>query len=508
MELSSTVKECGTNVDANVAARASDGHDTASISARIERLPFTRWHARVLGVVGFVHMTDAFDALTIAYVLPVLIGLWHLSPAHAGWLVSGGYVGQTIGALLFSAAAERYGRLRVLRWLLVILAAGSLASAYAPSYAVFIVLRFFQGIGLGGESPVSATYMNEVCPARIRGRLIFVLQSTFAVGNLIAAIAAMWLIPVYGWQVMFFVGALPIVLAAILPRTAPESPRWLAINGRYAEADAIVSGIERSLPAGSASRSTVAEVASVASVASVTVAKVAKVAKVANPAASSGLDSFRALFGRGLATRTIVVWIMACCASLTTYGILVWLPSLYRTVYHLPLDVALRYGMVSMIATLLGTLAGIFLIDLLGRKKTFALAFLGAALPMMYLAFSGTHVPAAQVAVFASISVAMIAIVQCGVYVYAPEVYPTRIRARGAGAASALTRISSVVGPVIIGALLTYLDVEAVFGYFACVSMLGAVVLAVFALETVGRTLDEISGAQVAGLAETRTVGH
>jgi putative MFS transporter len=207
-------------------------------------------------------------------------------------------------------------------------------------------------------------------------------------------------------------------------------------------------------------------------------------------------ESFRSLFKHGFATRTLVVWLMACCASLTTYGILVWLPSLYRTVYHLPLNVALRYGMVSMIATLIGTIVGIFVIDYLGRKKTFAIAFLGAAVPMLYLAFSGTHVPAEQVSVLASISVAMIAIVQCGVYVYAPEVYPTRIRASGAGAASAITRVSSVIGPVIIGALLTYLSVEAVFGYFAIVSLLGSIVIGAFALETGGRTLDEISRLQ------------
>ncbi|WP_188130923.1 MFS transporter [Paraburkholderia panacisoli] len=459
--------------DVDVVTRASGLHDAATISARIERLPLTRWHARVLGVVGFVHMTDAFDALTIAFVMPVLIGLWHLTPADAGLLVSGGYVGQTIGALFFSAAAERFGRLRVLRWILVILALGSLASAYAPSYAVFIALRFFQGIGLGGESPVSATYMNELCPAKIRGRLIFILQSTFALGNLIAAIAAMWLIPAYGWQAMFVVGALPIVLAAILPRTAPESPRWLAINGRAAEANRIVERIEKSMPAADYARLPALE--------------------IVETRVDERKESFRSLFKHGFATRTLVVWLMACCASLTTYGILVWLPSLYRTVYHLPLNVALRYGMVSMIATLIGTIVGIFVIDYLGRKKTFAIAFLGAAVPMLYLAFSGTHVPAEQVSVLASISVAMIAIVQCGVYVYAPEVYPTRIRASGAGAASAITRVSSVIGPVIIGALLTYLSVEAVFGYFAIVSLLGSIVIGAFALETGGRTLDEIS---------------
>jgi MFS transporter, putative metabolite:H+ symporter len=469
MELSSTMKQN----DADVVARAGGLQDAAAISARIERLPLTRWHARVLGVVGFVHMTDAFDALTIAFVMPVLMGLWHLSPAEAGLLVSGGYVGQTIGALLFSAAAERFGRLRVLRWILVILALGSLASAYAPSYAVFIALRFFQGIGLGGESPVSATYMNELCPAKIRGRLIFILQSTFALGNLIAAIVALWLIPAYGWQAMFMVGALPIVLAAILPRTAPESPRWLAINGRAAEADRIVARIEESVPRADYARLGALD--------------------LVETKAAEQKESFRALFKRGFAARTLVVWIMACCASLTTYGILVWLPSLYKTVYHLPLNVALRYGMISMIATLMGTIVGIFVIDYLGRKKTFAIAFLGAAVPMLYLAFSGTHVPAEQVSVLACISVAMIAIVQCGVYVYAPEVYPTRIRASGAGAASAITRVASVVGPMIIGALLTYLNVEAVFGYFALVSLLGSIVIGAFGLETGGRTLDEIS---------------
>ncbi|WP_310631352.1 MFS transporter [Paraburkholderia sp.] len=469
MELTRLANEYETIDDAHVAGR----HEAALISARIERLPFTRWHTRVLGMIGLVHMTDAFDALTIAFVMPVLMGLWHLTPTEAGLLVSSGYVGQTIGALLFSAAAERFGRLRVLRWLLVLLALGSVASAFAPGYAVFIALRFLQGIGLGGESPVSATYMNEVCPARIRGRVIFVLQSTFALGNLVAAVAALWLIPAFGWQVMFLVGGLPIVLAAILPRVAPESPRWLAINGRADEARVIVDAMERT--------------------ASGVQRLDASTLDIAVTGTPERKESFRALFARGLARRTLVVWLMAGCGSLTTYGILVWLPSLYRTVYHLPLEVALRYGMVSMIATLLGTFIGTFAIDWLGRRKTFAIAFLGAALPMFWLALSGTRVSAVEVLVLASVSVAMIAIVQCGIYVYAPEVYPTRIRATGAGAASAITRIASVIGPLVIGALLTYLRVEAVFGYFALVSLLGAMVVGVFALETRGRKLDEIA---------------
>lgn len=445
----------------------------AAISARLERLPFTRWHAKVLGAVGFVHMTDAFDALTIAYVLPVLIELWHLSPAQAGLLVSAGYVGQTIGALAFSAAAERFGRLRSLRWVIVVLSLLSLASAYAPGYVIFLIIRFCQGIGLGGESPVSATYMNELCPARIRGRLIFVLQSTFGVGNLLAAICALSLIPAYGWQVMFYIGTAPILLAVILPRIAPESPRWLSINNRATEAEMIVGRIERSLPE------------------HVFAALPPMSMSVEPPRAHK--ESFRSLLSSAFVRRTVVVWAMACCSGLTTYGILVWLPALYRTVYHLPLDVSLRYGMFSMVATLAGALSGIFLIDRIGRKKTFCLAFTASALPMAYLALNGTHNSATHVAVLASASIAMIAIVQCGIFVYAPEVYPTRVRARGAGAAAALTRLSSVAGPLVIGTLLTYFHIEAVFGYLAAVAVTGALVFGLFGIETRGKTLDEIS---------------
>ncbi|MGY6119544.1 MFS transporter [Paraburkholderia strydomiana] len=469
MDISDTTTDMRTEHTSTTAVLAGP----AAISARLERLPFTRWHAKVLGAVGFVHMTDAFDALTIAYVLPVLIELWHLSPAKAGLLVSAGYVGQTIGALLFSAAAERFGRLRSLRWVIVVLSLLSLASTYAPGYAIFLVIRFCQGIGLGGESPVSATYMNELCPAKIRGRLIFVLQSTFGVGNLLAAICALSLIPAYGWQVMFFIGTAPIVLAVILPRIAPESPRWLAINNRGSEAETIVGRIERSLPED-------------------VYAKLPPISLSAEPPRSKK-ESFRSLLSAAFVSRTLVVWAMACCSGLTTYGILVWLPALYRTVYHLPLDVSLRYGMFSMVATLLGALSGIFLIDRIGRKKTFCLAFIGSALPMIYLAFNGTHNSAAHVAVLASTSIAMIAIVQCGIFVYAPEVYPTRVRARGAGAAAAFTRLSSVAGPLVIGALLTYFHVEAVFGYLAAVAVVGAVIFALFGIETRGKTLDEIS---------------
>ena len=131
-----------------------------------------------------------------------------------------------------------------MRWAVGILAVLSIVCAFANSYAVLLVVRFVQGIGLGGEVPIAATYINEACPARIRGRLVFMLQFTFAAGGLATSLIGSWVIPRYGWETMFYVGGLPILLALAYGRLVPESARWLANRGRIAEAASVVTHME------------------------------------------------------------------------------------------------------------------------------------------------------------------------------------------------------------------------------------------------------------------------
>ncbi|WP_126241462.1 MFS transporter [Burkholderia gladioli] len=445
----------------------------ALISARLERLPFGSGHAKVLFAAGSAHFFDAFDALTIAFVLPVLMLLWKLTPVEAGLLVSAGYAGQMVGALIAGAAAERYGRVRTLRWMIALLGLLSFASAFAWSYGVLILLRVVQGLGLGGETPVAATYINEVSPGRIRGRIVFVLQSTFALGTLLAAIVAVWLIPHYGWQSMFFVGTLPVLVGVVLPLLAPESPRWLASQGRIDEAESIVSEWETTR---GPQQNTIDPKSLVIS--NLTVQE---------------KSSFAALLARGLRTRTVGLWVYACCTSLVMYGIAVWMPTLYKTVYHVPVDLALKYALYANITAFIGAISGIFIIDRLGRRKTFLIGFTGAALPMGYLAFFGAGLPVETVAVLAPISYLFICYPIAGLYVYAPEVYPTHMRAIGAGAASSWLRIGSIVGPSIMGALLTYYRVEYVFGFLFFAAVAGALAILLTAVETTGKQLEEIA---------------
>ena len=207
------------------------------IVARIERLPLSRWHLRAVGFIGLASFFDAFDSLTIAFVMPVLAVAWDISPSAVGILISTGYIGQLLGAILLTHCAERFGRLKTLRWSIVILAGLSVACALAGSFVMLLVLRFVQGFGLGAEVPIAATYINELCPARFRGRLVFLLELTFAIGVMVTSLVALWIIPQLGWRWMFAIGGLPLVLALVLGRVLPESPRWLARQQRLQEAE-------------------------------------------------------------------------------------------------------------------------------------------------------------------------------------------------------------------------------------------------------------------------------
>lgn len=455
------------------ASATGDASTDASVMviARLERLPFSGFHFRTLSVVGLAHMFDAFDALAVAFILPSLIAEWHISTLQIGLLLSISYVGQLIGAVAMSGLAERIGRRRALRITLFVISTLSLACAFAPSYGVLLMLRFLQGIGLGGEVPIAASYLNELCPARFRGRVIYALQALFAFGALVTALVAVPIIPNFGWQSMFVIGAMPFLLALLLNRLVPESPRWLASRGRAVEALRAVDSIEAEvLKSGLALPSLGTLSLSV-------------------PVAKRG--SFGELFANGYAQRTVSVWAMALCTSLAAYGLLSWMPTLYSRIYHLPMRDALLYSLAPGAASIFGALIGSIIIESLGRRKSFVIGFLGGAIPLLYLAFAGSS--AFVVMCMSGVAMFFLVLLLSGLYLYTPEIYPTRIRALGTGVATAWMRVASIVGPLIVSGLITHFSVSAVFLFFACSALCGAVVVALFLIETRGKSLEQIA---------------
>jgi putative MFS transporter len=443
----------------------------SEIAARIERLPLSSWQIRARVIIGTATFFDAFDALAIAYVLPVVVLLWQLSPQQAGILISGGFFGQLFGALFFGWFAQRFGRLKSLMGSIAIFGALSLACAFSWSYLSLLVCRVAQGFGLGGEVPVAATYIGELAPARARGRFVLLFELVFPTGILAASVLGVWLVPNLGWQAIFVAGAFPALLVFVLQRLLPESPRWLAAKGRRAEAEAAIrvveTGTERALKH------------------SLPPPQLAVAAPWKEP-------SWSDLFGPLYLRRTLVVWVIWFATYFVNYGLATWMPTLYRTVFHLPLGTALRFQLLTNIATLCSSFVCAMLIDLTGRRAWFVAAFTGSAAALLALWYTGADT-ARHVLILGTLSNMCIGTMSLAVYLYTPELYPTRSRALGVGTATAWLRLASIIGPNIVGALVARGNLGPVFLVFGLVALTAALIVHLFAEETKGRVLEEIS---------------
>ena len=440
------------------------------VVARIERLPTSWWHVKTRIIVGVATFFDAFDALAIATVLPALVPMWQLSPQQVGFLISAGFVGQLVGALLFGWIGERFGRMPAMIWSVAIFAVMSLVCGFAWDYNSLLVFRTLQGIGLGGEVPVAAVYISELTKAKGRGRFVLLYELVFPIGLVAASLLGRWIVPHWGWQYMFYIGALPAFLALALRWLLPESPRWLAVHGRTTDAEAVLSMIEQETE-----RST------------------GKPLPPPQPVVSTRdvRASWSDLFGPHYLRRTLVVWVIWFAAYFVNYGLVIWLPTIFRTVFRLPLETALQYGLITQAFGLLGTLVCALTIDYVGRRLWFAVAFGCATLSLGMLAMQASPT-ADQVLLYMTIAYFFVSTINIGVYLYTPELYPTRARALGVGTATAWLRFASMIGPTIVGFMIAG-GLQSVFMAFAVAAGIAAVITAMFAVETKGRVLEEVS---------------
>ena len=442
------------------------------IAARIERLPLSPWHLKLRIIMGIALFFDAFDALAIAYVLPVLIGMWKLAPSQIGLLISAGFAGQLVGAIFFGWLAERIGRINGAVWTIAIFSVFSIVCAFSWSFQSMLVFRFIQGLGLGGEVPIAAAYIGEIAKAGRRGRFFLLYQVIFAVGLAAVAVAATWVVPNLGWQWMFYIGAVPAVIALILRRTLPESPRWLASRGRLDEADRTMHLIEDEV--------------------SKTSEKTLPPLPTNIPPISRSRARWAELFAGHYARRTFAVWVMWFCSYLVTYGIAGWLPAVYRTVFKLPVQQALQYTMVTPVIGVVAALACAYFIDVTGRKAWFSAAFLLGSIPLFVLSQGAANTPF-NVMILSTVSWFFITTISLGLYLYSSEIYPTRVRALGTGTGTAWVRLASIIGPFVVGMILPAGGLGGVFLMFAIASLVGGIVTIAFGIETRGRTLEELS---------------
>ncbi len=224
----------------------------ADIPARLDRLPWSRWHWRVVIALGIAWVLDGLEVTLVGSIGGVLergdtLGLLATQVGLAGSLYVAGAV---TGALVFGRMTDRLGRKKLFMLTLAVYAAATFATAFSPNFAVFAVCRFFTGLGIGGEYAAINSAIDELVPARVRGRVNLAINGSFWLGAALGAGLALLLLdpqvigPVWGWRVGFGLGAVLALVIVLIRRHVPESPRWLAAHGRAAEAEQVVAGIE------------------------------------------------------------------------------------------------------------------------------------------------------------------------------------------------------------------------------------------------------------------------
>src|SRR5262249_28373904 len=223
---------------------------SAELVARLERLPFSRWH-RNLFILCFIGvMFDAADFALCGMARPPVAREFGLNQAQAGLLATVGLVGAFLGALFWGTISDYIGRRTSFAATIGIFSVFTGLVGASWNVLSLSVFRFISNFGLGGEVPVAATLVSEYSPGPIRGRMSGGVLGAFPAGLPLPALVACFVMPVYGWRAVFVVGVVPAVLLFFVRLVMPESVRYLISRGRVAEAEATVAEIERKALAG------------------------------------------------------------------------------------------------------------------------------------------------------------------------------------------------------------------------------------------------------------------
>ena len=224
-----------------------------TVPARLDRLPWSRWHWRVVMALGITWMLDGLEVTIVGSVAPMLqhADTLHLSDSEIGLTASAYLAGAIIGALVFGRLTDVFGRKRLFLITLGLYLAATLATAASWSFASFAFFRALTGAGIGGEYAAINSAIDELIPARVRGRTDLAINSTYWAGTAFGSLLTLVVLnprtlPVaIGWRVVFGLGAVIGVAVMFVRRYVPESPRWLLLHGRLPDAERVVESIEQ-----------------------------------------------------------------------------------------------------------------------------------------------------------------------------------------------------------------------------------------------------------------------
>ena len=422
-----------------------------SKNERLDRLPVTSKHKKLLVGSGVGWALDAMDVGLISFIMAALAVHWNLESTQTSWIATAGFVGMALGASLGGLLADKFGRRHVFALTLLVYGLATGASALATGLAVLIALRFIVGLGLGAELPVASTLISEFAPRRIRGRMVVLLEAFWAAGWIAAAIIGTFVVGASdsGWRWALAIGMVPAAYALYVRLALPESVRYLEAKNRHQEAEEIVTSFENAaLAEGKNLDSDLAP-------------------EVALDEAFEGSS----IWSSRLRARTAALWIIWFCINLSYYGAFIWIPSLL-VADGFTLVRSFSFTLIITLAQLPGYAAAAWLIEVWGRRVTLAVFLVGSAVSAGAFGLADSEVSI----IIAGCFLSFFNLGAWGaLYAIGPELYPTHIRGRGTGAAAGFGRIASIISPLIVPPILAAAGQPLLFVLFASAFAIAAI---------------------------------
>jgi MFS transporter, putative metabolite:H+ symporter len=443
----------------------------ASISARLDRLPITSLHRQAVAALAFAYFFELSDLNTFSFAAPAIIHQWHIPVSAVALTISASFAGMFFGASCGGWLADHSGRKRGFIIATLVYTLASLANAASWNLFSLAFFRFVTGIGLSAMTVIANTYIGEVFPARRRGKYMGIVVTIGLIGIPATAWVSRFLVPLapWGWRLVFVWGAFGI-FALVFAAGMIESPRWFHLRGSAARAEEGTAALEK--------------------------AALAESGPLAEPEPHADERpvpevNYRELFAPAWRSRTVMLLFVWIFQTLGFYGFVSWVPTLLAQ-HGFTIVRSLTFSSVIALCNPLGALVAANLIERFDRK--WLLTAVALLIAICGLAYGMTFEPA-FIMLFGALVVVGIQAFAVGLYVYTPELYPTRMRGSGHGLTYGVGRLANVVGPFIVSALYTGYGYRTVFVYIAACWLASAAIVGLYGPLTTGRSLEALNRA-------------
>ncbi len=457
----------------------------SSVASRLDRLPITSFHRRMVWLLGYIFFFELGDLNSFGFAAPALREAWQLSIGTIGRITSASFVGMFVGATTAGWLSDRIGRKRALIATTAWYSVFSLLNAFAWDVTTLALARLLTGVGLSAMTVVAITYISEMFPAARRGTYQAWIMTIGLCGIPATAYFARFIIPMapWGWRAVFIWGSLGL-LFPFFARALEESPRWYERHGRSGDADRAVARIERRVE-DDLSRMSPPDALEARARAAADAARTVAAGQAMQAPARGIRGGFAALAATGSLKRLsllIAIWI---AQTLGFYGFNSWVPTLL-TEHGFSIVRSLEQASVMQIGAVPGAWIAATISDRWERRSLIAIVALAVGTcGMIY----GLSFRTSTIVIFGFLVAMGQQVFAPLLYAYTPECFPTEVRNTGTGTSYGIGRLGNALGPLIVASLFSTYGYTSVFVYIALCWLTVAILVTAFGPRTKGRML-------------------